>query len=142
MDSQKNHGANNPVSKTLTLVLITTFLFSTSCTTTRVISSRAIKPQPDTLRNELKKGDLVNVTTKKSSNNYKFRITDITSEAIFKQSSGYKSRRILFTEIAKIEKLIEKKQPYPIGTLLVVAFVVVVLYYAVAIKRGALSYGG
>ena len=102
--------ANNPFCKTLTWVVLAAFLFSTACTTTRVIS-RPIDPQPDTLQNELKKGDLVNVTTK-GGNSFKLRIADLSSEAIMGLTTGRNKRelRILFTEIAEIEKLIEIKE--------------------------------
>ena len=108
MDSQKNHRANNPVSKTLTLVVIATFLFSTSCTSTRVIKS-----QPDILQNELKIGDVVKITTK-DEEKFKLKIVEITSGAIIglpvigKKVKGGRlkphNNQIPFNEIAKIEK--------------------------------------
>ena len=57
------------------------FLFSTACMTTRVISYRGIELQADTLQNELKKGDVLTITTK-DGENFEFRIVDINSEAI------------------------------------------------------------
>ena len=102
---------DNRVGKTLTWVVMAAFILSTACTTTRIISSRTIEPQPDTLQNELKKGDLVNVTTK-GGNSFKLRIAYLSSEAITGLATGRNLRelRILFTEIPKIEKVIVKKQ--------------------------------
>ncbi len=91
--------------KTLTFVVITTFFLSTSCASTRVI-----KPQPDTIQNELKRGDRVKVVTKGGSS-FKFRISDINSEAIIGRilrqgrPVGPDNIQILFTEIAKIEEM-------------------------------------
>lgn len=115
---KKNQLANNPFCKTLTGVVLTAFLFSTSCTTTRAISSRAIEPQPETLQNELKQGDLVKITAK-GGRNFELRISELSSEAIMGLTSGRYIKdikgelRILFTEIAEIEKLIEKKETDP-----------------------------
>ena len=136
MDFKKNHTANNPVSKILTLVLITAFLFSTSCTTTRVISTvRVIKPQPDTIQNELKKGDVVTITTK-DRGNFEFRIIDISSEAIIGTRYDLKgAQQILLDDIAKIEKqkLIEKTQYSAGKTIIAILFgtalIGVVLFY-------------
>ncbi len=112
--------ANSPYCKTSTWIVIAAFLFSTACTTTRVISSKTIEPQPDTLANELKEGDFIKVTTK-DGNTYTFGIADLTSEAIFgpkktrgvsrrQEGTGRIPQQILFTDIVKIEKMIEKKQ--------------------------------
>ena len=81
MFSKKLHGANNPVSKTLTFVVITTFLFSTSCVSTY----RTIKLQPDTIQNDLRKGDVVKITTKEGGH-FKLKIVELSPEAIV----GYK----------------------------------------------------
>jgi len=142
--------ADNPFCKTLTWIVLAAFLLSTACTTTRVISRR-IEPQPNTLQNELKNGDLVNVTTKKG-HSYKFRIVDITSEAIIwieyfrlplegRQRSF--QRALLFNDIAKIEKLIEKSKFSPgktvgavIGVpILLLAGVVVIYVWACEQKK-------
>lgn len=113
MDSKKIHRANNPVNKTLTLVVIATFLFSTSCR-----STRAIKAQPEALQNELRKGDLVKVTTK-DGRFFELRIVDISSKAIIgttaiakttslqqqiRQAHGADNQQIFFNEISKLEK--------------------------------------
>jgi len=99
--------ANNPFCKTLTWVVLAAFLFSTACITTRVIT---IEPQSDTIQNELKKGDIVNITTKKGLS-FKLRITDLSSEAIIGLTTGRNRRelRVLFSEIAKIEQNLLKK---------------------------------
>ena len=90
--------ANNPFCKTLTWVVLAAFLLSTACTTTRVIKSH-----PDTVQNELKKGDVVKITTK-DGNSFKLRIVEISPEATEGFIEGYKFGkgldRILFSEIA------------------------------------------
>ncbi len=95
------------VDKFLAVVVMTTFLFSTSCMSTRTISTRVIKPQPDTPQNELKKVDRVSITTN-DGGNFDFRIVDVSSKAII----GYKLRgesqtapqqQILFSNIAMIQ---------------------------------------
>ena len=106
--------ANNPFCKSLIWVVLTAFLFSTSCTTTRVLSSGTIEPQAETVQNELKNGDLIKITTK-TDKSYKLRIAYITSEAILGHrqgivGAGRKIRQFPFTEIAKIEKLVEKRE--------------------------------
>jgi len=73
------------VDKFLAVVVMTTFLFSTSCMSTRTISTRVIKPQPDTPQNELKKVDRISITTN-DGGNFDFRIVDVSSKAII----GYK----------------------------------------------------
>lgn len=91
--------------KALAVIVMSTFLFSTACMT----STRVIKAQPDTIQNELKKGDRVKVTAKGGSS-FRFRIADISSEAIIgrrlKQGRpvGPDNLQILFNEIAKIEQ--------------------------------------
>ena len=50
---------NTFAGKTILLFVLIPFLFSTSCTSTRVLES-----QTDTLQSELKKGDIVKITTK------------------------------------------------------------------------------
>ena len=85
---------------------MTTLLFSTSCTTTRVIKS-----QPDTVQNELKKGDVVKITTK-SGVILKIKVVNIGSELIIGDKvrddhrllKNGRNQQILFSEIAKIEK--------------------------------------
>ena len=148
MDSQKNHGANNPVSKTLTLVVIVTVLFSTSCTTTRVITNRTIEPQSDTIQNELKKGDIVKITTKEGGN-FNLKIIAISPEATEGFIVGYKYRgrgrryrksdqqQILFSEIAKIEKT-EGNYNKTVSLIVVVLLIGGFLYGA----AGASTYGG
>ena len=91
--------------KALAVIVMNTFLFSTACMT----STRVIKAQPDTIQNELKKGDRVKVTTKGGSS-FRFRIADISSEAIIGRRLkkgkpvGPDNLQILFNEIAKIEQ--------------------------------------
>ena len=98
--------ADNPVGKILTWMVIAAFLFTTSCTTTRVI-----KAQPDTVQNELKKGDFVKIITK-ADRRIGFRIDSIGSESMIglvissSETRGHAGtqQEILFDEIAVIEK--------------------------------------
>ena len=144
MFSKKLHRANNPVSKTLTFVVITTFLFSTSCVSTY----RTIKLQPDTIQNDLRKGDIVKITTKEGGN-YRFKIIAISPEATEGFIVGYKYRgrgrryrksdqqQILFSEIAKIEKT-EGNYNKTVSLIVVVLLIGGFLYGA----AGASTYGG
>ena len=127
MLSKKIHRANNPVSKTLTLVVIATFLFSTSCMSTRTISTRVIKPQPDTPQNELKKVDRVSITTN-DGGNFDFRIVDVSSKAIigYKLSGESKTapqQQILFSNIA----MLQPSGEVVLAGVVVIAVIVVVL---------------
>ena len=98
--------ADNPVGKILTWMVIAAFLFTTSCTTTRVI-----KAQPDTVQNELKKGDFVKITTK-DGRRIGFRIDSIGSKSMIgllvssSETRGQvgTQQEILFDEIATIKK--------------------------------------
>ena len=102
---KKNQLANNPFCKTLTWVVIAAFLFATACTSKIVINTH-----PDILRNELKKGDIVNIKTKDDRNFERFKIAEVTSEAVIGNSPTASRRegpeqKILFSEIASLEKI-------------------------------------
>ena len=103
---------NSLVGKALTVFVMISFLFSTSCTSSRLLSS-----QSDTLQNELKKGDRVKITTI-DGRNFNFIIVGLSSEAIIGEKREYqfsvqtdelgkRIRRIeiLFNEIAIIQKM-------------------------------------
>ena len=98
--------ADNPVGKILIWMVIAAFLFTTSCTTTRVI-----KAQPDTVQNELKNGDFVKIITK-DDGRIGLRIDSIGSESMIGWVISSSEARwhtgpqqeILFDEIAVIEK--------------------------------------
>ncbi len=91
------------VDKALAVFVLITFFFSTSCT-----STRAIKARPYTMQNELRKGDVVEITTKDHSK-FEFEIVEISIDFIvgyrFWGRGGRKHEQsIFFSEIAKIEK--------------------------------------
>jgi len=91
-------------------MVIAAFLFTTSCTTTRVI-----KAQPDTVQNELKKGDFIKIITK-DDRRIGFRIDSIGSESMIglvvssSETRGHTGtqQEILFDEIAEIKKTVSK----------------------------------
>ena len=98
---------NSIVGKALTVFVIITLLSSTYCTSTRVISTKVIEPEPDTIQNQLKKGDIVTIYTK-DGRNFEFKIIDISSVAI----TGVRydllkepEENLPFDTIAKIEKM-------------------------------------
>ena len=89
--------------KALAVIVLITFLFSTSC-----MSTRAIKAQPYTMQNELRKGDVVEITTKDRSK-FEFDIVEISIDFIvgyrfWDRGEGKYEQSIFFSEIAKIEK--------------------------------------
>ena len=96
---------NSLVGKALTVFVMISFLFSTSCTSSRLLSS-----QSDTLQNELKKGDRVKITTI-DGRNFNFIIVGLSSEAIIGENREYHLTvqtgriEILFNEIAIIQKM-------------------------------------
>ena len=96
---------NSLVGKALTVFIMISFLFSTSCTSSRLLSS-----QSDTLQNELKKGDRVKITTI-DGRNFNFIIVGLSSEAIIGENREYQVTvqtgriEILFNEIAIIQKM-------------------------------------
>jgi len=83
---------NSLVGKAFTLLIMITFLFSTSCTSMRVIES-----QPETIQSELKKGDVVRVVTE-DGRDLNFKIVEIDTVAITGED-----QKVLFSEITKLE---------------------------------------
>ena len=61
---------NTFAGKTIILFVIISFLFSTSCTSTRVLES-----QTETLQSELKQGDVLKITTR-DGKDFIFRIAE------------------------------------------------------------------
>ena len=103
--------ANNLFCKTLTWVVLAAFLFSTACTTARVI-----KAQPNAVKSELKTGNPARITTENGSNvkvttkdgsNFEFRIVEASSEGVIgyklgNQVHGAPQQTILFSDIASL----------------------------------------
>lgn len=129
--------ANSVPSKLLTVFVLVTFLFSLSCSSTRVISTtRVIEPNPDTIQDQLWKGEVVTVYTK-DGQNFEFKIVNISSEAITGvRFDGKRAQQILpLNEIAKIKKITRNKISQPsnsanVRTLIIVGLVVVAFVIA------------
>jgi hypothetical protein len=97
--------SNSVADKILTVFVLMAFLGSTSCTSTRVISTRrVIQPNPDTIQDQLREGNVVTIYTK-DGQNFEFRVVSVSSEAITGvRFDEKKVQQILpLTEIDKIE---------------------------------------
>ena len=117
-------------------MVIAAFLFTTSCTTTRVI-----KAQPDTLQNELKKGDFIKIITK-DDRRIGFRIDSIGSESMIglvvssSETRGHTGtqQEILFDEIAEIKKTVSKP-----GSTIVLISIPIILFMVVVQALGSIG---
>jgi len=101
-----------------------------------ISTTRVIEPNPDTIQDQLWKGEVVTVYTK-DGQNFEFKIVNISSEAITGvRFDGKRAQQILpLNEIAKIKKITRSKISQPsnsanVRTLIIVGLVVVAFVIA------------
>ena len=93
--------------KAIAVFLLISFLLSTSCTSFQLINS-----DKDALQNELKKGDVVRITTKERGT-FTLKILEIKSDTIVGKGRVKKDipdkyptkQQILFNEITEIKRM-------------------------------------